>query len=97
MKKTIIIGASHSGQMVARELKRFDADHEVILIEKETVTPFIASGINLVLKQAVGKLQEATAPIADLNKIGVKSYFGYEVIKIDWQQKIVFFTDGVKK
>lgn len=34
MKKTVVIGASHSGQMVASEIKRFDPDHEVVLIEK---------------------------------------------------------------
>ena len=96
MRKTVIIGASHSGQMVAREIKRFEPNHEVVLIEKEIIVPFIASGINMVLQGAANNVRAATAPIVDLDEIGVKKFLGYEVTKIDWQKKDVFFTNGEK-
>lgn len=94
MKKTVVIGASHSGQMVASEIKRFDPDHEVVLIEKEKNVPFIASGINLVLKNRIHDLSDAIAPIVDLDKIGVKSFFGYEVVEINWDKKTIYYTNG---
>lgn len=94
MKKTLIIGASHSGQMAARELRRLDPSRKIILIEKEKTTPFIASGINLVLSGHICDLKEAITAPADLEKIGIKTFFGYKVTKIMWEYKKVYFTNG---
>lgn len=94
MTKTIIIGGSHAGQMAAREIKRFDPQHEVMLIEKETVTPFVASGINLVFHEKITDLKQATAAPGDLAALGVVLAFGCEVTEINWEEKAVIYTDG---
>ncbi|WP_264082417.1 FAD-dependent oxidoreductase [Enterococcus durans] len=82
--KCIIIGGSHAGVAAARALKILDPRIDVTLIEKNQTLVFISSGINLVSKGIIQKLEEAhNYSPKELTDLGVKVLLSTEVLKIE--------------
>ncbi|MDT2634781.1 FAD-dependent oxidoreductase [Enterococcus dongliensis] len=87
--KTIIIGASHSGIAAATDLKRLDAEHEVVLIDQRTESElgFISNGINLVFNDVIDDLSQAATKASDITDLGIELLTEIKVIKINNRKK----------
>ena len=91
--KCIIIGGSHAGVAAARALKILDPRIDVTLIEKNQTLAFISSGINLVSKGIIQKLEEAhNYSPKELTDLGVKVLLSTEVLKIEKNEIKVICT-----
>ncbi|MDB1652745.1 FAD/NAD(P)-binding oxidoreductase [Enterococcus durans] len=91
--KCIIIGGSHAGVAAARALKILDPKIDVTLIEKNQTLAFISSGINLVSKGIIQKLEEAhNYSPKELTDLGVKVLLSTEVLKIEKNEIKVICT-----
>ncbi len=97
--KIIIIGASHAGVTAALHLKAAQPDLDVILIEKNGFSSFIASGINLVAKEKVHELENASLyQKSDILNLGVDIIEYTEVIKLHKKSKrLVAFNSATQE
>lgn len=97
--KVVIIGASHAGLTVAKEIKELSPNIEVTLLEKSEIYEFgyISNGINLVLDGVIKDLKEATSNIENITGKGVKILPNVTVSRIDSEKKCIEYLVGGNK
>lgn len=89
--KVVIIGASHGGITVAKNIKELDHTVEVHLIDeqKQEELGYISNGINLYLNQMIDQLSQATTSVKELNDLGVFFHFQTRVEQLNQSEKTV--------
>nr|WP_223876974.1 FAD-dependent oxidoreductase [Loigolactobacillus binensis] len=92
--KVVIIGCTHAGTSVARQILKTHPDTEVAIYERNNNISFLSCGISLYLGGTVKSLAEMFyATPADLEKLGAQIHTQHDVYRIDVAQKQIWVED----
>jgi sulfide dehydrogenase [flavocytochrome c] flavoprotein chain len=92
-QKVVVVGGGFAGATAAKYMRMWDADLEIILIERNA--QFVSCPQSNLVLGGSRNLQQLTHDYQDLNKLGVKTVQA-EVVAIDTDKQTVKLHDGVE-
>ncbi len=92
--KVVVVGCTHAGTSAVKSILKHQQDVEVSVYEKNDNVSFLSCGIALYVGQVISDVNGLFYSSPDeLKNLGANVHMEHEVLKIDYEEKIVHVKD----